>query len=247
MGREDGQATVEWIALVLLAGLLLAGLLTGAPKVEGLELADGLVRRLSCAVRGECARETAIGPRRPSAASGPTTPSAASGPSAASEASAASGPSAASGASAATASSPAGPALAGHRPSAGGAERPPVLLRHRPSPAWAERPPVLTRHRPSPARAEPPPVLARHRPSPTPAQAARVSTSRAAAAFHALRGIKAIARRAWIVCLGWERYRYERAHPQISVPGRAMPIRDALRIANRCLNPVQFVTEEGRR
>jgi hypothetical protein len=70
-----------------------------------------------------------------------------------------------------------------------------------------------------------------------------VLPDRAAAAFHALRGLKQVAARAWIVCLGYKRFQYERAHPEVTVTGR-MPVGEALRIANACLNPLEFVGED---
>ncbi len=57
MRRERGQATVEWIALVLLAALLLLGLLAAAGgRLPGGELARSILGRIVCAVRldGSC-------------------------------------------------------------------------------------------------------------------------------------------------------------------------------------------------
>jgi hypothetical protein len=54
---------------------------------------------------------------------------------------------------------------------------------------------------------------------------------------------KALARRAWIACLGWKRFAYERAHPERLDPLQAIPVRDGLRIANACLNPAGFLEE----
>lgn len=52
MSRERGQATVEWIALVLLAALLLLGLLAAAGgRLPGGELARSILARIACAVR----------------------------------------------------------------------------------------------------------------------------------------------------------------------------------------------------
>jgi hypothetical protein len=67
----------------------------------------------------------------------------------------------------------------------------------------------------------------------------RVSAPRAAAAFQALRGVREVAKRAWIVCLGYRRYVYEREHPR--APTEAMPLEEALGIANECLNPLGFL------
>jgi hypothetical protein len=74
--------------------------------------------------------------------------------------------------------------------------------------------------------------------------AAAIPRERAASAFRALRGLRAVARRAWILCLGYRRYRYELAHPELTITGRAMPVEEALRIANDCVNPLAFIGEE---
>jgi hypothetical protein len=55
--RERGQATVEWIALILLAALLLLGLLAAAGgRLPGGDLARSILGRIACAVRldGSC-------------------------------------------------------------------------------------------------------------------------------------------------------------------------------------------------
>jgi hypothetical protein len=78
---------------------------------------------------------------------------------------------------------------------------------------------------------------------PAPAAPRRISRARAAAALQRLRGVAAIAKRAWIVCLGYKRFRYELAHPQV-VPTEAMPLDEALRIADDCLNPYAFLGSE---
>jgi hypothetical protein len=69
-----------------------------------------------------------------------------------------------------------------------------------------------------------------------------VPAARAAAAFRALRGVGEVAKRAWIVCLGYRRYRYELEHPRL--PTEAMPLGEALDIANECLNPLGFFAED---
>ncbi len=154
MARERGQATVEWVGLLLLLALGLGALLALAPRVEGRALGAQLLERLTCTVRDGCgAREEA------------------------------------------------------------------------PEPALAV------------ALAPPPPRAA-------PPRAAPVSPERAALAFRVLRGVKKVARRAWVVCLGWERYRYELDHPEAVIPGHTMPVREAARIANACLNPLYFLSPE---
>ena len=54
MSREDGQATVEWIGLVLLVALGLGALLTFGPRVDGRSYGGFLARAIVCAVRGGC-------------------------------------------------------------------------------------------------------------------------------------------------------------------------------------------------
>ena len=57
----------------------------------------------------------------------------------------------------------------------------------------------------------------------------------------AARGVAgALVRRAWIACLGYRRYRYERLHPRRLSPLDPIPVREGLEIANACLNPVGF-------
>jgi hypothetical protein len=55
----------------------------------------------------------------------------------------------------------------------------------------------------------------------------------------AVRGIGAAAKRAWIGCLGYKRWRYEREHPLAAIDG--LPVGEALGIANECLNPYEFL------
>ena len=88
--------------------------------------------------------------------------------------------------------------------------------------------------------ARPPPPGAEH-PKPRPVRPARpaVPIDRAAAAFQALRGAGKVAKKVWIVCLGYRRHRYELEHPR--APTEAMPVDEALDIANECLNPLGFL------
>jgi hypothetical protein len=58
-------------------------------------------------------------------------------------------------------------------------------------------------------------------------------------AFRRLRGVAAVAKRAWIVCLGYRRWRYELAHP--SAPTEPLPLGEAVSIANDCLNPHDYL------
>jgi hypothetical protein len=70
----------------------------------------------------------------------------------------------------------------------------------------------------------------------------RVSAPRTSAQVQALRGVREVAKRAWIVCLGYRRFRYERDHPRAPMEG--MPVDEALDIANDCLNPFSFFGED---
>lgn len=47
-----------------------------------------------------------------------------------------------------------------------------------------------------------------------------------------------IAEHAWIVCLGYRRWRYDLEHPL--TPREALPVDEALDIVNECLNPWEF-------
>ena len=175
MDSQSGQAAVEWVGLLLLMSLGLAGLLALASRVEGRSLGGALAHAITCTAGGRCVEPARAGP------------------------------------------APHGPAfgLAAGR----------VVPRARSLGSLPR--PVVPRARPRPSLPRPP-----------------LAPDRAAAAFQALRGVKRIAGRAWIVCLGYKRFQYERAHPEVTITGR-MPVREALRIANACLNPAEFLGEEG--
>jgi hypothetical protein len=67
--------------------------------------------------------------------------------------------------------------------------------------------------------------------------------ARAVDALRRLRSAGAkLARRAWIVCIGYRRFRYELEHPR--PPTEPMPLDEALEIANGCLNPYAFFVED---
>jgi hypothetical protein len=51
---ERGQASVEWIALLLVISIALAAALTFMPVADGRPLGAAVVRALVCAVRGDC-------------------------------------------------------------------------------------------------------------------------------------------------------------------------------------------------
>jgi hypothetical protein len=54
MVGERGQATVEWVALVLLVALALGALVAFGPHVDGRSYGGFLARAIVCAVRGGC-------------------------------------------------------------------------------------------------------------------------------------------------------------------------------------------------
>jgi hypothetical protein len=56
---ERGQASVEWIGLLLLVSLALAAALAFVPVVDGRPLGAAIARALVCAVKGDCRSEGA--------------------------------------------------------------------------------------------------------------------------------------------------------------------------------------------
>ena len=67
--------------------------------------------------------------------------------------------------------------------------------------------------------------------------------ARAVAALRRLRSVGAkVVRRAWLVCIGYRRFRYELEHPR--APTEPMPLDEAIEIANGCLNPYAFLVED---
>jgi hypothetical protein len=70
-----------------------------------------------------------------------------------------------------------------------------------------------------------------------------VPRARAIDALRRLRAVGAtLVKRAWIVCIGYRRFRYEVEHPR--APNQVMPLAEAVDIANGCLNPYGFLAEE---
>lgn len=65
---------------------------------------------------------------------------------------------------------------------------------------------------------------------------------RAADAFRSVRGIADVAKHAWIVCVGYERWRHELEHP--SAPTEPLPVDVALSIVNTCFNPHDYLLGE---
>jgi len=54
MRCERGQATIEWVGLVLLASLVLGALATAVPLVDGRSFGGFLTHRILCAIKGRC-------------------------------------------------------------------------------------------------------------------------------------------------------------------------------------------------
>jgi hypothetical protein len=174
MRSERGQASVEWIALLLLLALGLAALARFAPRADASHLGAELLSTVTCAARGGCEAERGGPPPRGGPSRLVTVP-------------------------------PLVPVAA--RPGA----RPPR------SPLVRGGRPRLRLRRPQLA-----PLLRRAR-----------------------RGAGTLWRRAWILCLGYERVRYSALHPEIRFPHQTIPISEDLRIANDCLSPVDLVRDFG--
>jgi hypothetical protein len=171
---EDGQATVEWVALVLAAALVLAGAgaLAGREADRGLgeEVAKRITGAAGAAAPPDAATRRTARPAAPAAG--------------------------------------AAPLPSGAAPPAAGAA-------------------------PLPSGGAPPPTRVAPRPA---------SGSRAVDAFRSVRGVADVAKHAWIVCLGYERWRHELEHP--TAPNEALPVDVALSIVNTCFNPHDYLLEE---
>ena len=168
MRSERGQASVEWIALLLLLALGLAALARLAPRADASHLGSELLSRVTCAARGGCEAERGR-PAPPGRHSRLVTV----------------------------------PPLVPIAPRPGArspAGRSPLTRR----PRWG---PLIRRAR---------------------------------------RGAGTFWRRAWMLCLGYERVRYSVLHPEIRFPHQTIPISEDLRIANDCLSPVDLVRDFGR-
>jgi Flp pilus assembly pilin Flp len=57
------------------------------------------------------------------------------------------------------------------------------------------------------------------------------------------RGAGTLWRRAWFACLVYERTRYSFRHPESRLPGYLLPYRDALRMINNCVSPVDLLRD----
>jgi hypothetical protein len=211
---ERGQATIEWTGLALLVAIVLGALATLAPRVDGRGLGATVAHAITCAARGGCAAELVPGNAGAGLRSGRPEEAAAEARSTAAEP----------GKAAADPRTAADPRNAAAQP--GNAAADPRNAAAQPGNAAAD-----PRNAPPTTRASPGPGVAR---PPAPAD-------RAAAASQALRGVRQVARKVWIVCLGYRRYLYERDHPRVAA--EPMPLEEAVGIANECLNPVGFLSD----
>ena len=168
MSGERGQASVEWIGLVLLLALALAALVRFAPSADAEALGPELLHAIGCAARGGC-------------------------------------------------EAPPG----GHARTGGGAPR-----------GMVSAPPLV-------------PVAPRDRPSPAarrPALPGRLLRG-GALGRRAGRSAGVLWRRAWMLCLAYERVRYGFLNPEVRFPHASIPYSEQLRIANDCLSPVDLVRD----
>jgi hypothetical protein len=53
------------------------------------------------------------------------------------------------------------------------------------------------------------------------------------------RGAKGVLKRGWMLCLGYRRWQYDVKHPRL--PGQPMPVREAAKMLNECVNPLSFL------
>lgn len=97
-------------------------------------------------------------------------------------------------------------------------------------------PPRPGRARPGSGRALPPARLT------GPPARRRIPPSGAGEAPGSLRGVRTAAKRVWLLCLGYRRFRYDLKHPR--APTEPLPLSEALDIANECLNPLGFLAED---
>jgi hypothetical protein len=96
--------------------------------------------------------------------------------------------------------------------------------------AGQTKPATPDRVRPSPPRAAPP-----RRPA-LPGGSRALGHGGSRALGH---GATGVAKRAWIVCLAYRRWRHDVEHPP--TPRQALPVDDAVDIVNECLNPLSFL------
>jgi hypothetical protein len=216
MRSERGQATVEWIGIVLLVAVALAALSHFAPSADGRSLATTLLHSVTCAARDGCEHGRSVS--HPGTA--PTAPQ----PQVVGirgEKRNDSQPPAHEGFTVPPLVPPAGqirPRTRLRLPSAPAAQR-----------GWAER---LS------GRA----LLRWARRAGGRAVADRLRRG-AGLAGRLRRGAGLAWRRAWYGCLAYERARYAFLHPESRFPGHTIPPSEVLRMANDCISPIDLVRD----
>jgi hypothetical protein len=210
MRSEHGQASVEWIGIVLLVALALAALSHFAPRANGREAGTTLLHAMTCAAREHCAAEPG---RRASSRPAFSRP-APSRP-------------------APSRPLPARPAPARRAPSVRGSFAIPPLM---------PRPGQVPPPGPGPPRGPGPPSRLRVR-LPALPRLPRLPELPPGALARTRRGAGLAWRRAWLGCIAYERFRYAFLHPESRIPGYAIPPREALRMANDCISPVDLVRD----
>jgi hypothetical protein len=239
MRSERGQASVEWIVLVLLLALALTALARFAPRANARDVGADLVRTITCAARGGCAATGRA--RGPISAMGEGSDKGQGG---AKGQRRAKGPGGAQGPGGAM--RPADDAPPGSAPRALVTVPPlvPVVPR---APGFA--PPRLPGMRPLPGTRLLPGTrpLAGTRPLPAPRPRAWLRPPRFGPLVRrARRRAGVLWRRSWMLCLGYERLRYSVLHPDIRFTQRTIPLSEGVRIANDCLSPVDLVRDFGK-
>jgi hypothetical protein len=254
MRSERGQATVDWIGIVLLVALALTALARLAPSADGGELGTTLLRSVTCAARDRCENEGGSRAARPQIAPGtggrPAGPDRGGRPA---------GPD--------TGGRPAAPDTGGRpvAPDTGGDSFDPLSAFRRlvtipplvPHPGHAA--PTGGRSLPGGRQA---PVRGGRAGMPAlPRSVERTGRSailrwarrtggraleselRRMLRGRVLRGAGTAWRRAWFACLVYERFRWAFLHPESRFPGYSFPPEEVLRIANDCISPVDLVRD----
>jgi hypothetical protein len=60
LGREGGQSTVEWTALLLVAAMLFSGLAYAVARTEAWGMGEGILHAIVCTLRGDCDEADAL-------------------------------------------------------------------------------------------------------------------------------------------------------------------------------------------
>jgi hypothetical protein len=245
MRSERGQASVEWVALVLLLAVGLAALSRLAPRADPAALGPELIHAIGCAARGGCSAEPDAraggGSRAPGRTRGSDLAPGGGPPPGA-------GLAPGHGVQRAVTVPPLVPIPLAERGT--GAAGPRARVPRAPSPPLAERGTGAAGPRPRVPRALPAPLArrrSRFRVSP-PAPLARPRPRFRVPplgpfARRARREVGLLWRRSWMLCLGYERVRYSVLHPEIRFPHQTIPLSEDLRIANDCLSPVDLVRD----